>query len=346
MDYQQFRTYSLLKHWKRLTIVRLQYLNAQEWLDSDDDGVGDNTDAFPYNASENKDSDGDGFGDNMDMFPKDGNEWFDSDGDGYGDNTDAFPFDPLEHSDIDGDGIGDARDAYPFDASRWDNEMNDDSSWSKIMNGDFSGVADEPVVMTFAFSAILLGILALLQTNLVAQFIPESLRLVGFARSRQKESKEDGVWFEQLRSICQLMKDDIPGLREWLVDEKITVKGEGIEKDTSAKSIERRLSVLALLSSLNDEELTGVWKNQRLFGVSDMSDTISDLRDEQLFMNESDLKEIPAISPLLFEDSDVLDSSEIVPILDADGYEWIKNEHGEYLYRRADSNGEWMKYES
>ncbi|MGY8703963.1 MAG: hypothetical protein ACKVGY_06475, partial [Candidatus Poseidoniales archaeon] len=97
---------------------------------------------------------------------------------------------------------------------------------------------------------------------------------------------------------------------------------------------------------LNDEELTGVWKNQRLFGVSDMSDTISDLRDEQLFMNESDLKEIPAISPLLFEDSDVLDSSETVPILDADGYEWIKNEHGEYLYRRADSNGEWMKYES
>ena len=74
--------------------------------------------------------------------------------------------------------------------------------------------------------------------------------------------------------------------------------------------------------------------------------TISDLRDEQLFMNESDLKEIPAISPLLFEDSDVLDSSEIVPILDADGYEWIKNEHGEYLYRRAGSNGEWMKYES
>ncbi|MGY8703964.1 MAG: hypothetical protein ACKVGY_06480, partial [Candidatus Poseidoniales archaeon] len=219
--------------------------NAQEWLDSDDDGVGDNTDAFPYNASENKDSDGDGFGDNMDMFPKDGNEWFDSDGDGYGDNTDAFPFDPLEHSDIDGDGIGDARDAYPFDASRWDNEMNDDSSWSKIMNGDFSGVADEPVVMTFAFSAILLGLLALLQTNLVAQFIPESLRLVGFARSRQRERKEDGDWFEQLRSICQLMKDDIPGLREWLVDEKITVKGEGIEKDTSAKSIERRLSVLA-----------------------------------------------------------------------------------------------------
>ena len=320
--------------------------NAQEWLDSDDDGVGDNTDAFPYNASENKDSDGDGFGDNMDMFPKDGNEWFDSDGDGYGDNTDAFPFDPLEHSDIDGDGIGDARDAYPFDASRWDNEMNDDSSWSKIMNGDFSGVADEPVVMTFAFSAILLGLLALLQTNLVAQFIPESLRLVGFARSRQRERKEDGDWFEQLRSICQLMKDDIPGLREWLVDEKITVKGEGIEKDTSAKSIERRLSVLALLSSLNDEELTGVWKNQRLFGVSDMSDTISDLRDEQLFMNESDLKEIPAISPLLFEDSDVLDSSETVPILDADGYEWIKNEHGEYLYRRAGSNGEWMKYES
>lgn len=320
--------------------------NAQEWLDSDDDGVGDNTDAFPYNASENKDSDGDGFGDNMDMFPKDGNEWFDSDGDGYGDNMDAFPFDPLEHSDIDGDGVGDARDAYPFDASRWENEMKDDSSWSKIMNGDLSGVADEPVVMTFAFSAILLGLIALLQTNLIAQFIPESLRLVGFARSRKRESKEDDVWFEQLRSICQLMKDDISGLREWLVDEKITVKGEGIGKETSSKSIERRLSVLELLSSLNDEELTGVWKNHRLFGVSELSDTISDLRDEQLFMDQSGPVETSMTSPLLFEHSDALESSEIAPILDANGYEWIQNEHGEYLYRRADSKGEWMKYEN
>lgn len=320
--------------------------NAQEWLDSDDDGVGDNTDAFPYNASENKDSDGDGFGDNMDLFPKDGNEWFDSDGDGYGDNMDAFPFDPLEHSDLDGDGVGDARDAYPFDASRWENEMKDDSSWSKIMNGDLSGVADEPVVMTFAFSAILLGLIALLQTNLIAQFIPESLRLVGFARSRKRESKEDDVWFEQLRSICQLMKDDISGLREWLVDEKITVKGEGIGKETSSKSIERRLSVLELLSSLNDEELTGVWKNHRLFGVSELSDTISDLRDEQLFMDQSGPVETSMTSPLLFEHSDALESSEIAPILDANGYEWIQNEHGEYLYRRADSKGEWMKYEN
>ena len=320
--------------------------NAQEWLDSDDDGVGDNADAFPYNASENKDSDGDGFGDIIDVFPKDGNEWLDSDGDGYGDNMDVFPLDPLEHSDMDDDGVGDVSDAYPLDASRWNNEVNDDSSWSKILNGDFAGAADEPVVRTLAFSAILLSLLALLQTNLVAQFIPESLRLVGFARSRKRENKEDDVWFEQLRTICQLMTDDISGLRGWIVDEKITVKGEGIEKETSAKSIERRLSVLALLSSLSDDELMGVWKNQRLFGDSEMSEMISDLRDEQLFMDESDVENLPTSSPLSLEPSDVPQSSEMNSIVDAHGYEWIKNESGENLYRRAGMDSEWTKHEN
>ena len=39
--------------------------------DSDDDGVGDNTDAFPDDSSESVDSDGDGVGDNADLYPND-----------------------------------------------------------------------------------------------------------------------------------------------------------------------------------------------------------------------------------------------------------------------------------
>ena len=40
------------------------------------------------------DSDGDGVGDNSDAFPEDASEWMDSDGDETGDNTDAFPENP------------------------------------------------------------------------------------------------------------------------------------------------------------------------------------------------------------------------------------------------------------
>jgi len=53
------------------------------------------------------DSDNDGVGDNSDVFPNDGNESADTDGDGVGDNADAFPEDPSETKDSDGDGVGD-----------------------------------------------------------------------------------------------------------------------------------------------------------------------------------------------------------------------------------------------
>ena len=48
---------------------------------------------FPTDPSEWIDSDGDSFGDNSDAFPEDSTEWIDSDGDGYGDNRDWAPFD-------------------------------------------------------------------------------------------------------------------------------------------------------------------------------------------------------------------------------------------------------------
>ena len=60
-------------------------------LDSDNDGVVDDFDAFPNDPSESKDTDEDGVGDNSDTFPEDASETTDTDGDGIGDNADAFP---------------------------------------------------------------------------------------------------------------------------------------------------------------------------------------------------------------------------------------------------------------
>ena len=83
-----------------------------ETMDSDGDGVGDNTDEFPNSADESVDSDGDGVGDNTDMFPSNGDQTIDSDGDGYGDNSDgvdgdAYPQDASQWADTDRDGYGD-----------------------------------------------------------------------------------------------------------------------------------------------------------------------------------------------------------------------------------------------
>ena len=82
-----------------------------ETKDSDGDGIGDNSDPYPF-INNDLDSDGDGIPDLQDDFPNDITQWMDSDGDGYGDNAtgtapDAFVNIASQWSDIDGDGYGD-----------------------------------------------------------------------------------------------------------------------------------------------------------------------------------------------------------------------------------------------
>ena len=121
------------------------------------DGVGDNTDAFPSDANESVDSDGDGIGNNADICPggddltdadNDGvpdycDQLVDSDGDGYDDAIDAFPNDVTEWIDSDGDGVGNNADAFPADPERsqaeesnnnqTENQVNEDNSNSESM---------------------------------------------------------------------------------------------------------------------------------------------------------------------------------------------------------------------
>ena len=71
--------FSLMIHRKQKILMEIwrQFdwapFDSNETTDSDNDGVGDNTDAFPNDSSETKDSDGDGVGDNSDDFPNNPN---------------------------------------------------------------------------------------------------------------------------------------------------------------------------------------------------------------------------------------------------------------------------------
>ena len=81
-------------------------------VDTDQDGVPDNLDAFPNDFNESADSDGDGVGDRRDVFPNDASESGDGDLDGTGDNADNCPavYNP-DQADADVNGAGDACDA-------------------------------------------------------------------------------------------------------------------------------------------------------------------------------------------------------------------------------------------
>jgi hypothetical protein len=71
-------------------------------------GIINSCDQFPLDSTEWLDSDQDGVGDNGDIFPDDPTEQFDSDEDGVGDNSDAFPNNPVYSLDSDQDGMADA----------------------------------------------------------------------------------------------------------------------------------------------------------------------------------------------------------------------------------------------
>ena len=83
-----------------LSLAEVEVLGVPvaEPLDTDDDGVDDEHDAFPEDPQEQYDSDGDGVGDNGDAFPNDATESKDSDLDGIGDNADPYPLDPNNAS--------------------------------------------------------------------------------------------------------------------------------------------------------------------------------------------------------------------------------------------------------
>jgi predicted transglutaminase-like cysteine proteinase len=108
-------------------------------IDSDNDGVINEKDIFPYDQYESYDSDNDGIGDNADRFRFDPAAYLDSDNDGYPDQwnkdksqnhstsnpqliIDEFPYDPFEYCDSDHDGVGDNGDVFPYDSSEY-NDM-------------------------------------------------------------------------------------------------------------------------------------------------------------------------------------------------------------------------------
>lgn len=138
--------------------------------DSDQDGVADNEDAFPYDPLQSSDRDGDGFGDDALSPSRDdcpdtpgssdqGGTYgcVDSDGDGWADTRDDFPAEPTQWKDSDDDGYGDnwgnetwnatrgdgwpgdfladanIPDAFPLEASQWNDT--DGDGWGDNPNG-------------------------------------------------------------------------------------------------------------------------------------------------------------------------------------------------------------------
>jgi len=133
--------------------------DPSEWLDTDEDNVGNNSDI---------DDDNDGVLDGQDAFPLDVNESVDTDSDGVGNNSDtdddndgvfdiedAFPLDTNENTDTDSDGVGnnsdtdddndgvfDIEDAFPLDTNENTDTDSDGVGNNSDTDDDNDGVFD------------------------------------------------------------------------------------------------------------------------------------------------------------------------------------------------------------
>ena len=95
-----------------------------EWIDTDEDGIGNNIDP---------DDDNDGFSDIEDSFPFNPLEWFDNDQDGIGDNEDK---------DDDNDGFIDINDIFPLDETEWLDTDEDGIGNNSDLDDDNDGYYD------------------------------------------------------------------------------------------------------------------------------------------------------------------------------------------------------------
>ena len=134
----------------QLSVIPTSNLSICPAIDSDNDGVEDNADAFPNNPTESVDTDEDGIGNNSDP---------DDDNDGLADEFDDIPLNPNETADTDGDGIGnntdldddgdgviDTDDFYPLDSTKQSQKLLDIDGNDKV-----DALTDGLVILRYVF---------------------------------------------------------------------------------------------------------------------------------------------------------------------------------------------------
>ena len=389
-------------------------MNAFERFDSDGDGVGDNSDAFPNDASETVDSDGDGVGDNSDAYPNDASQTtdVDTDGDGVNDVNDLCS-NTLENAvvdangcsamqlDADGDGVEDTEDDFPLDATQWLDGDGDgygdnwaDSGWNAsraqgwpgvfvigattpdycptvsgnstadgyfgCLDTDGNGIADlfeqtqtnqtdntnetnasldsdndgvsdledncpytipervvdangceidesddddsntilegllsgdnGAVTTTVGIGAILVALLALLQTNAVAAILPDTFRWVQVLRKNSKLTKEERNELTYLQSLVQAYHSNPEELAEELVNLKGDLTARFTNNQIKKETREKLLVLIEELQSSTPNELYQIAHNDAYFGLSEVINTgeRTKLLDEKLAMSATE----------------------------------------------------------
>jgi DNA-directed RNA polymerase subunit F len=297
-------------------------LDATQWYDTDGDGYGDNWADSEWNASGAQGGSGVFVigATTPDYCPTvSGNSTadgyfgcLDADGNGVADLFEQTQTNQTNNTnetnaslDSDNDGVSDLEDNCPYtipervvDANGCEIDESEDDS-NTILEGLLSG-DNSAVTTTVGIGAILLALLALLQTNAVAAILPDTFRWVQVLRKNSKLTKEERNELTYLQSLVQAYHNN----PEELAEELVKLKGDltarftnnQIKKDTR----EKLLILIEELQSSTPNELYQIAHNDAYFGLAEVINTgeRTKLLDEKLAMSGTeDEQNQPAASP-------------------------------------------------
>ena len=327
-------------------------------------------------------------GNNPDVFPELVTQWADSDGDGYGDNWGnsswndtrlfVWPGEFIEGaeqpdhcpttignstadgffgcSDGDGDGIADQYDESNGTVSL-DNDSDgvlnsedeaDSESDESFIDSLFSGDRDT-VTTTVGFGAIILAILALLQTNMVAAALPEAFKWVQVLRRSHKLSNEEIKELTYLQSLVRAYHGDPEELAEEIEQLRGDLTARYTNNEIRKQTREKLFTLIDDLLGSSHEQLNRIAHNDSYFGLAgsiDSEERTKLLREKLAMSDHTRTKAMSQPEQSLLSENTVPFVNQTGIVKD-DGYEWIEwpQGSGSWYYRRPHSNSSWIKWE-
>ncbi len=335
---------------------------ATQWADSDGDGYGDNwgnsswnetrlfiwpgqflegaeqSDHCPTthgNSSANglfgcSDGDGDGIPDQYDDV--NGTIPLDSDSDGVLDSEDLCPETTLGVS-VDENGC---RVTNQSDGAS-DSET-EQSFIESLMSGD-----RDTVTTTVGFGAIILTILALLQTNMVAAMLPEAFKWVQVLRRSHKLTGEELKELTFLQSLVQAYYYDSSMLNQELEQLRADLTGRYTNNEIKKTTREKIVTLIEDLQGMDEGQLVVVANSEAYFGLATTTDASerSELLEQELAMRNHEDTPIVASENV----SSLPDSSIAGEISSEDGHEYLEHPVGSGIwYHRNQATNQWEKW--
>ena len=231
------------------------------------------------------DEDGDGIADIYDSPDEEEPVVTDEDGDGIIDELDLCPNTPSEDKnlvneegcvdlDSDGDGVVDKFDlcndtpqgveVNVEGCTIINSDSNEESEnyMQQLLSGD-----QETVVATVGIGAVVIALIGFLQSNLVAAFLPDTLRGLQVLRKKSKLTREETQELTYLQSVLRAYHDDEDIFEEELKSYKSEITAKYTNNEIKKATLEKINLLVSDLLTMDSSELERIANDEAYFGL-------------------------------------------------------------------------------